>query len=80
MLYCLLDHTPQANDEYAYKVKIFNPKKRSKFTVRQLHHCKGIFSSIHNVYTVLSDELGQLVPDEDDYNIGYFEGRHQTKR
>ena len=62
-------------------MKIFNPKKRSKFTVRQLHHFKGIFSSIQNIQEVLSDELDQDVPDEDvKYNIGYFEGRHQTKR
>ncbi len=70
------------SEEYAYKVKIFNPQKRSKFIVRQLHHFKGKFSSIEHVQEVLCDELDEEVPDEENkYNImGYFEGRHQTKR
>ena len=72
-------HMPQ--DTYGYKVKIFNPKKRSKFIVRQLHHFDGRFMSVNSIKQAFSDELGEEVPDVDsDYSVGYFEGRHQKKR
>ncbi len=64
-------------EEYAYKVKISNPQKRSKFIVRRLHHFKSKFSSIAHVQEVLCDELDAEVPDEN--NMGYFEGRHQQR-
>ena len=62
-------------------MKIFNPMKKSKFVVRQLHQFRGKITSIDQLKAVLSDELNEEVPDKDvKYNIGYFEGRHQTKR
>ena len=62
-------------------MKIFNPVKKSKFVVRQLHQFRGKITSIDQLKAVLSDELNEEVPDKDvKYNIGYFEGRHQTKR
>ncbi len=47
----------------------------------QLHSFKGKFSSVDHFKEVLSDELNEEVSDENSkYNMGYFEGRHQTKR
>jgi len=68
-------------DEYSYNVKIFNPQKKSKFVVRQLHHHSSQFMSVTEIKEALSEELDEEVPDvEGDYSIGYFEGRHQKKR
>ena len=67
--------------KFAYKVKIINPTKRSKFVVQQLYHFSGRFKSVHEIHSVLCAELDEALPDEgSDYSIGYFEGRHQTKR
>lgn len=64
----------------SYKVKVFNASKRSKFTVRQLHHYSEQFTSLVSMRGALSNELGDDVPDDSEFAIGYFEGRHQTKR
>lgn len=46
-----------------------------------MHHSLGKFSSLAQIRIALSDEFENSVPDENtNYNIGYFEGRHQTKR
>ena len=67
--------------KFAYKVKVINPVKRSKFVVRQLHHFSGKFKSVHEVRSVLCAELNDVLPEEDsDFSVGYFEGRHQMKR
>ena len=67
--------------KYVYKVKIFNSKKRSKFVVRQVHHFESKLSSLDQLQDVLSEELGEDVPESDTkYNMGYFDGRRQTKR
>lgn len=68
---------------YVYKAKIFNKKsnKKKKFTVQQFHHFNDRLSSLSHLREVLANEFGNNVPDEDDlYNMGYFEGRYQTKR
>ena len=66
--------------KFAYKVKVINPTKRSKFVVRQLYHFSGRLKSVHEMRSVLCAELDEVLPDDDsDYSVGYFEGRHQTK-
>lgn len=62
-------------------MKIFNPIKRSKFIVRQLHHFRGKISTLRQLQDILSEELGDDVPeDSGKLNMGYFEGTRQTKR
>jgi len=62
-------------------VKIFNPQKKSKFVVRQLHQHNLHFMSVTEIKETLTDELDIKVPDvECDYSIGYYEGRYQKKR
>ena len=78
-----LSHTQIAasSQKYDYKVKIFNPKKRSQFVVRQLHHFQGKLSSLEQLKDVLSEAFGDDVPESNEkYNMGYFEGSRQTKR
>ena len=53
----------------AYTVKIYDPERRSKFTLRELAKCA------EHIYHELEDEI----PDGD-YNVGYFEGsQHKMK-
>ena len=68
------------SEDYTYKVKIFDPHKKRKFTVRELHRFSGKLSSIEHIREVLSDELEEVPDENSKYNMGYFEGRHQTKR
>jgi len=71
----------QDDGNYKYKVKIFNPQKRSKFVICQLHHHSMQFISVTQIKEALSDELDVEVPDvECDYSIGDYERRHQKKR
>ena len=45
------------------------------------YYFSGRFKSVHETCSVLCAKLDEALPDEDsDYSIGYFEGRHQTKR
>ena len=62
-------------------MKIFNPKKRSQFVVRQVHHFQGKLLSLEQLKDVLSEEFNDDVPESNHkYNMGYFEGSRQTKR
>ena len=64
---------------YSYKVKIVNPAKKSDFILRELHHCNCRFESVTAIRMKLVDEFQHQVPNSVSFNIGYFEGRQQTK-
>ena len=72
----IVDHS----GEYVYKVKIFNPKKKKEFVVRQLHHFKGKFASVQHGREVLCNEFGKEIAEVANFSMGYFEGLHHTNR
>lgn len=60
-------------------MKIFDlNSKRKPRDVRELHNFSGQFKSIQHLRSVLSSELYDVLPQN--YSIGYYEGRHHTKR
>ena len=62
-----------------YQVKVFNQSsKRKPCIVRQLHNFTGQFESIKHLHQVLQSEMTGSLPPH--YVIGYYEGRHHTKR
>ena len=61
-------------------MKIYNPTKRSKFTVRQLYNVTHKFKTVSALRSALYHELGDDIPEEGDYSMGYFEGRQQSKK
>ena len=49
--------------------------------MRQLQYFSDKFCCISDILSVLSTEFSDDISDEDtEYSIGFFEGRHQTKR
>ena len=60
-------------------MKVFNQSsKRKPCIVRQLHNFTGQFESIKHLHQVLQSEMTGSLPPH--YVIGYYEGRHHTKR
>ena len=80
----ILLQRPQTNSAsgvqaYSYRVKIFDgASKRTPRSVRELHSFVGEFTSIKHLCQVLCAELSDDLPLS--YNVGYFEGRHHTKK
>jgi len=70
----------QGQTEYSYKVKIYNPTKHSKFTVRQLCNVTHKFQTVSALRSALYHGLGDDIPEEGDYSMGYFEGRQHSKK
>ena len=66
--------------KFAYSVKIYNPVHRSEFTWRDLHDASHQFSSIGALRLALYHELEDDIPDDEQYNLGYFEGKQQKKK
>ena len=66
--------------KYSYSVKIYNPTRRSQFMWRDLHDVSHRFASIGALRLALYHELEDLLPDSEDYNLGYFEGKQQKKK
>ena len=66
--------------QFTYKVKVYDIAKRRKFSVRHLHNITKKFESVLSLRSALWHELGDMVPDEGDFNVGYFEGRQHTKK
>ena len=61
-------------------MKIYNPSRRTKFTVRQLHNVVHKFESVSSLRLALYHECEDEIPDESDYCMGYFEGKQQAKK
>ena len=66
--------------DYAYRVKIINPNKKSDFIVRTLHHFKGKFESIPALKLKLMESFPDNVPPATDFQVGYLEGKQSSKR
>ena len=48
--------------------------------MRQLHNVTQKFETVSALCSALWHELENEVPEEGDFNAGYFEGKHQTKK
>ena len=65
--------------KYTYKVKIINPGKKSTVIVRYLHNFTEKFKSVNGLRVRLMDEFQQHVPATATFDVGYFEGKQQSK-
>ena len=61
-------------------MKIFDGSKRRRFSVKVLHNVTRRFESVASLRSALWHELGDIIPDEGDFNLGYFEGRQHSKK
>ena len=64
---------------YTYKVKIINPSKKSASIVRYLHNVSSKFESVNGLRVRLMDEFQDQVPRTATFDVGYFEGKQQSK-
>lgn len=64
---------------YTYKIKVFDAAKR-RFSVKFLDNVTKKFESVSSLRSALWHKLGDIIPDEGDFNVGYFEGRQHTKK
>lgn len=60
-------------------MKIINDKKRKKPVTRQLYRMNMKYHSYEDIRSKLRQELKDEILS-DDFDLGYFEGRHSTKR
>ena len=58
---------------------MYDTKRRNKFFVKTLN-VKRKFESLSLLRSALWHELEESIPDEGDFNIGYFEGRQHAKK
>ena len=58
---------------------MYDTKIRSKYFVKTLN-VRRKFESLSSLRSALWHELEERIPDEGDFNIGYFEGRQHTKK
>ena len=65
--------------QYTYKVKIINPNKKNVTVVRYLHNTTSKFESVNGIRVQLMDEFGEHVPSTAAFDVGYYEGKQQSK-
>ena len=65
--------------KYTHKVKIINPEKKSMVIVTYLHTFSDKFESVNGLRIRLMDEFQQHVPATTTFDVGYFEGKQQSK-
>ena len=65
--------------QYSYKVKIINPNRKSDKMVRHLHSVNSKFESVNQLRVCLKDEFQDHMPATTTFDIGYFEGKQQSK-
>ena len=63
---------------YSYKVKFLGSNRKA--VVRELYNYHDEFESIDAIQQKLKEEFSEHVAQGSSFSIGYFEGRHQTKR
>jgi hypothetical protein len=66
-------------EQFTYKVKVYDTANRRKFSVRHLHNITKKFESVSSLRSALWHELGDAVPEKGDFNVGYFEGKQHIK-
>ena len=75
-----MEYLPPQNGGYIYKVKIYDPSKHTKFSVHQMHNVSQRFKSVTALRSALWHEFGDAVPDEGEFNVGFFEGKQHAKK
>ena len=65
--------------QYAYKVKIINPRKKSETVLRHLHNVQTRFESVLVLRAKLVEILGEYVPRTLTFDVGYYEGQQHSK-
>ena len=61
-------------------MKIYDPVKRNKFSVRDMHNVRHKFRSVTALRLALWHEFDELIPEEGELSVGYFEGQSHTKK
>ena len=64
--------------DHSYKVKFL--ASNQKAVVRKLYNHHDKFDSVDAIGQKLKEEFSEHVARGSSFSIGYFEGRHQTKR
>ena len=63
---------------YSYKVKFLASNRKA--VVREIYNYHDEFDSVNAIRQKLKEEFSEHVAQGSNFSIGYFEGRHQTKR
>ena len=65
---------------FKYRVKVINPKAKKESIVIDWHGVTEKFTTVADLKEKLVDTLSAHLPElSDEFNIGYFHGRPQTK-
>ena len=64
--------------DYSYKVKFLTSNRKA--VVRELYNYHDKFDSVDAIQQKLKEEFSEHIARGLNFSIGYFEGRHQTKR
>jgi len=65
---------------YKYVVRIINPQRKSDYKVRIWHNIHEKFTSPEAIKEKLRDTFTENVPDNLEFEIGYFEKPGNSKR
>ena len=71
--------TERAQIEYAYKVRIINPNKKSEVCVQHLNDCSIQFDTLTALRVKLVEAFKTSIPNTLDFNVGYYEGSQKSK-
>ena len=61
-------------------MKIYDPVKRIKFSVRHMHNVRHKFKSVVALRLALWHKFEELVPEEGEFSVGYFKGKSHCKK
>lgn len=64
--------------DYSYKVKFLASNRKA--VVRELYNYHDKFDSVDAIQQKLKEEFSEHIARGPSFSVGYFEGRHQTKR
>ena len=70
----------ESESKPTYKLKVINPSDGGKYVVRMWHDCSKVFKSIKDLKEQMAESFGDHLYSNIPAAIGYFDGRHQTKR
>ena len=82
MCVCFTTCSLQIEDEekFKYRIKVINPKAKKELIVIDWHGVTEKFTTVADLKEKLVDTLSAHLPElSDEFNIGYFHGRPQTK-
>ena len=74
------DHSMSFSQASIFAYKIYDLVKRSKFSVRHMHNVRHTFKSVAALRSALWHKFDELVPEEGEFSVGYFEGKNHAKK